>query len=46
MLTKVAARECARHGIAVNALGLGSIATDINSEWFETEGGQSATGGG
>jgi NAD(P)-dependent dehydrogenase (short-subunit alcohol dehydrogenase family) len=39
MMTRVMAREWARRGIAVNALGPGYVLTDINAEWFETEGG-------
>ncbi|HZZ31972.1 MAG TPA: SDR family NAD(P)-dependent oxidoreductase [Phenylobacterium sp.] len=39
MMTRVMAREWARRGIAVNALGPGYIRTDINAEWFESEGG-------
>jgi NAD(P)-dependent dehydrogenase (short-subunit alcohol dehydrogenase family) len=40
MLTRSLAREWARRGIAVNALCPGYIETDINSDWFKTEGGQ------
>ena len=40
MLTKALAREWARHQIAVNALCPGYVETDINSDWFATEGGQ------
>jgi NAD(P)-dependent dehydrogenase (short-subunit alcohol dehydrogenase family) len=40
MMTKAMAREWARAGVAVNALCPGYISTEINSEWFETEGGQ------
>lgn len=40
MLTKALAREWARHHIAVNALCPGYVETDINSDWFATEGGQ------
>ena len=40
MMTKVLAREWARHMIAVNAICPGYIETDINSDWFKTEGGQ------
>lgn len=40
MLTKSLAREWARHGIAVNALSPGYIATEINADWFAGEAGQ------
>lgn len=40
MLTQSLAREWARKGIAVNALCPGYIETDINAEWFRSEGGQ------
>lgn len=39
MITKVMAREWARRGIAVNALGPGYVLTDINAHWFDSEGG-------
>ena len=39
MMTKVMAREWARRGIAVNALGPGYILSDINAHWFDSEGG-------
>lgn len=39
MMTRTMAREWARRGISVNALGPGYIVTDLNSEWFESEGG-------
>ena len=39
MMTRVMAREWARRGISVNALGPGYILSGINDEWFETEGG-------
>jgi NAD(P)-dependent dehydrogenase (short-subunit alcohol dehydrogenase family) len=39
MMTRVMAREWARRGIAVNAIGPGYILSGINDEWFETEGG-------
>jgi NAD(P)-dependent dehydrogenase (short-subunit alcohol dehydrogenase family) len=40
MLTQGLAREWARRGIAVNALCPGYIDTDINADWWPTEGGQ------
>jgi len=40
MMTKGLAREWARHHIAVNALCPGFIRTDLNSDWFDSEGGQ------
>lgn len=40
MMTKVLAREWARQMIAVNAICPGYIETDINADWFKTEGGQ------
>jgi NAD(P)-dependent dehydrogenase (short-subunit alcohol dehydrogenase family) len=40
MMTKGLAREWARHHIAVNALCPGFIRTELNSEWFDSEGGQ------
>jgi NAD(P)-dependent dehydrogenase (short-subunit alcohol dehydrogenase family) len=40
MLTRSFAREWARRGIAVNALCPGYIETDINADWWPTEGGQ------
>lgn len=39
MMTRSMAREWARKGIAINALCPGYIETDINSDWFKTEGG-------
>ena len=39
MMTRVMAREWARRGIAVNALGPGYIRTALNADWFDTEGG-------
>ena len=40
MMTKGLARDWARHHIAVNALCPGVIRTELNSDWFESEGGQ------
>lgn len=40
MMTKGFAREWARHNIAVNALCPGYIKTELNDEWFDSEGGQ------
>jgi NAD(P)-dependent dehydrogenase (short-subunit alcohol dehydrogenase family) len=40
MMTKGLAREWARHHIAVNALCPGFIRTELNSDWFSSEGGQ------
>ncbi|KQW71681.1 short-chain dehydrogenase [Phenylobacterium sp. Root77] len=40
MLTRSLAREWARKGVAVNAICPGYIETDINADWFHTEGGQ------
>lgn len=39
-MTKGLAREWARHLIAVNAICPGYIETEINADWFATEGGQ------
>ncbi|HEX3889021.1 MAG TPA: SDR family NAD(P)-dependent oxidoreductase [Phenylobacterium sp.] len=39
MMTRVMAREWARRGISVNALGPGYILSGINDAWFESEGG-------
>jgi len=40
MVTKGLAREWARQQIAVNAICPGYIETEINAEWFASEGGQ------
>ena len=40
MMTKGMAREWARHQIAVNAMCPGFIKTELNADWFATEGGQ------
>ena len=40
MMTKGMAREWAKNHIAVNAICPGFIKTELNSDWFETEGGQ------
>src|SRR5262249_50073573 len=40
MMTKGFAREWARHNIAVNAICPGYIKTELNDEWFDSEGGQ------
>ncbi len=40
MMTKALAREWARHGINVNALCPGYITTEINADWFKSDGGQ------
>ncbi|HRE61427.1 MAG TPA: glucose 1-dehydrogenase [Micropepsaceae bacterium] len=40
MMTKGLAREWARHGINVNAICPGYIETEINADWFATEGGK------
>lgn len=39
MMTRGMAREWARRGISVNALGPGYVLTDINADWFDSEGG-------
>ncbi len=40
MMTKGLAREWARHGINVNAICPGYIETEINADWFATDGGR------
>jgi NAD(P)-dependent dehydrogenase (short-subunit alcohol dehydrogenase family) len=40
MMTKAMAREWARRGVAVNALCPGYIATEMNADWFGSDGGQ------
>jgi len=39
-MTKALAREWARRLISVNAICPGYIETEINADWFATEGGQ------
>ncbi|NWH07835.1 MAG: SDR family NAD(P)-dependent oxidoreductase [Alphaproteobacteria bacterium] len=45
MMTQALAREWARAGINVTAICPGYIETEINSDWFKTEGGQKQIGG-
>ncbi len=45
MMTKGMALEWARHHIAVNALCPGFIETELNSDWFSTEGGKKQIAG-
>lgn len=45
MMTKGLAREWAKHHIAVNALCPGFIETELNDEWFRSEGGQKQVAG-
>ena len=40
MMTQCLAREWARHDINVNAICPGYIETELNSDWFQSEGGQ------
>lgn len=40
MMTKSLAKEWARHQINVNAMCPGFIETEMNSDWFKSEGGQ------
>lgn len=43
-LTRSLAREWARHGINVNALSPGYVATELTEEWLNGEGGQKTIG--
>jgi NAD(P)-dependent dehydrogenase (short-subunit alcohol dehydrogenase family) len=45
MLTKVLAREWARHRIAVNALSPGYVETEMNADWFASEAGRKQVSG-
>jgi NAD(P)-dependent dehydrogenase (short-subunit alcohol dehydrogenase family) len=45
MLTRSLAKEWARHQIAVNAIAPGYIETEINADWFATEGGRRQVSG-
>ncbi len=45
MMTKGLAREWAKYHIAVNALCPGFIETELNSDWFATEGGKKQVAG-
>ena len=45
MMTKGLAREWAKHHIAVNALCPGFIETELNRDWFATEGGRKQVAG-
>jgi NAD(P)-dependent dehydrogenase (short-subunit alcohol dehydrogenase family) len=45
MMTKGLAREWAKHHIAVNAICPGFIETELNDQWFKTEGGQKQIAG-
>jgi len=40
MMTRGLAKDLARHGVAVNAICPGYIETEINAEWFGSEGGR------
>ncbi len=43
-MTHQMARECGRHGINVNAIAPGYIATEISAEFLETEPGARGVG--
>ncbi|GAK43944.1 short-chain dehydrogenase/reductase SDR [Tepidicaulis marinus] len=45
MMTKSLAREWAKHEINVNAICPGYIRTELNSEWFDSAGGQKQIAG-
>lgn len=45
MMTKGLAREWAKHHVAVNALCPGFIETELNDEWFRSEGGEKQIAG-
>lgn len=45
MMTKGLAREWAKHHIAVNAICPGFIETELNDQWFKSEGGQKQIAG-
>ena len=45
MMTKGLAREWARHHVAVNALCPGYVRTELNSDWFDSAGGQKQVAG-
>ncbi|MDZ4761434.1 MAG: SDR family NAD(P)-dependent oxidoreductase, partial [Alphaproteobacteria bacterium] len=40
MLTRSLAREWAKHGVNVNSLSPGYVATELNTEWLNSESGQ------
>ena len=40
MMTRGLAKDLARHGVAVSAICPGYIETDINADWFRSEGGR------
>ncbi|MDB5454172.1 MAG: short-chain dehydrogenase [Caulobacteraceae bacterium] len=45
MLTRSLAKEWARHQIAVNVIAPGYVETEINADWFATEGGRRQVAG-